>query len=393
MGQVMLYSQRQVALAAFIGTPAASAILMARNFRRFGKPEKSKTTIAIGIVVMLLEVLVAVFLPNGPFLGIIPFLAVAAVQIWYGKTQKDTYLQMLEQEANKAGSGEVIGMGLIWLIPICALLLILNTIFPDTTVTSNDPFAENTDMLIQCAQKGQLLKLRFEYFKRKQFGEIENNVLEKALAEAIQNNHFEVCKYLLAKEVNVNNKTYHMETPLNLAIWKADDIIVNYLLEQGADVNLAGYQEATALQWAAEQGRISVVKDLLDRGAQINSRNFSYAFQDDLDPDTELNIVKLFLDHGIQTEDISIHSAIGRGRRIEILKLFLERGADPNSRDGFWKPVLHEAVQYGSLEQVKVLLEAGADTEAIFKYETPLDLAIKKGRKDVEDLLRAYAAK
>jgi type II secretion system protein G len=56
--------------------------------------------------------------------------------------------------------------------------------------------------------------------------------------------------------------------------------------------------------------------------------------------------------------------------------------------------VLHKATKEGSIEMVKFLIERGAAVNARAEYGwTPLDLAIKKNRKEVIQLLRANGGK
>jgi type II secretion system protein G len=56
--------------------------------------------------------------------------------------------------------------------------------------------------------------------------------------------------------------------------------------------------------------------------------------------------------------------------------------------------VLHKAAKEGSIEMVKFLIERGAAVNARAEYGwTPLDLAIKKNRKEVIQLLRANGGK
>ena len=56
--------------------------------------------------------------------------------------------------------------------------------------------------------------------------------------------------------------------------------------------------------------------------------------------------------------------------------------------------VLHKAAKGGSIELVKFLIERGAEVNARAEYGwTPLDIAIKKNRKEVIQLLRANGGK
>ena len=82
---------------------------------------------------------------------------------------------------------------------------------------------------------------------------------------------------------------------------------------------------------------------------------------------------------------------------IDKVQELLDQGADPN-HEIYWSdewisrdrlPLLHSACYYGELENVKVLIQGGADTEkgdSTF-YLTPLQQAIYEGEKEVMEYL------
>jgi cytochrome c len=77
-------------------------------------------------------------------------------------------------------------------------------------------------------------------------------------------------------------------------------------------------------------------------------------------------------------------------RRIDLINLLLERGANPNSQRNR-ENALHIAARSGCLDCVKALVEAGADVNAKTKDgKTPLHLAKFKGQREVADYLMAH---
>ena len=111
---------------------------------------------------------------------------------------------------------------------------------------------------------------------------------------------------------------------------------IEFLILHKADLNV-NYQGMTALRYAIEYDTdISIVKLLLEKGA---------------DPNVKDNIFK----------ETALISALSKGQ-MEVAKLLIEKGADPNVIDeNNGKTVLMLAVTTGQMEVAKLLLEKGAD--------------------------------
>lgn len=204
------------------------------------------------------------------------------------------------------------------------------------------------------------------------------------LFRAIQDGSLSQVKAMLKRNpklVNAPSKTYG--TPLEFAldsdIRKVD--VAAYLISAGANPN-TGYPLADAVSL----GDAALVKQLLARGARV----------DPADPEetsalyfaAKVDIATMLLDHGANIRRPRVqyyHKKTARDRAVPVfgetppagaaeapapavVKLLLERGADPNATG---KPAgkkgrtaLFNAVEAGSLETVSLLLDHGANPNA-----------------------------
>ncbi len=176
-----------------------------------------------------------------------------------------------------------------------------------------------------------------------------------------------------------------------------------YSLHEAADAILAAHAEPDVFE-AATFGRVERLRDLLDADA-------SRAQARSADSGTALafacffaqpEAAKLLLARGADVHAVAtgfgntqpLHSA-ATSRNLEVVRLVLAAGADPNARQNHgWTP-LHSAANHGGVEMVRVLLEHGADPAlANDNGQTALDIARAGKHADVIALLeqRARAA-
>ena len=151
--------------------------------------------------------------------------------------------------------------------------------------------------------------------------------------------------------------------------------VVQMFLQLGADIEATTYGERTALHLAARMGHVGVVKHLVHQAAKVNSKDY-----DGITPlmmaarRGNADVVSFLLKKGAEIDAYGTveytegpSSAIGQAVSKEhtaIVRLLLEKGADPNSK--FRKgTLLHTAIRNGDSQSiVELLLEKGADLEA-----------------------------
>jgi cytochrome c len=154
---------------------------------------------------------------------------------------------------------------------------------------------------------------------------------------------------------------------------------------------------AGAIHEAAQKGDVAGIAVALDAGANINESDaiappLYYAVSG-----AQLEAAKILIERGA---DVNALSAFGVGplgaavgtRNVELIKLLLDHGANPNSTIGT-ETILHSAVEDGCLDCIKALVEAGADVNAVSsegQYRTPLHIAKRRGLKEMADYLLAH---
>jgi ankyrin repeat protein len=232
------------------------------------------------------------------------------------------------------------------------------------------------------------------------------------LATAIRNADAQVIRKLLDDGADVNARDADGNTPLILAAFYASPECVALLIEKGADVNAANKAGATALTRAAtsyEKTRLLVVaganvrvrtalgntplilaarcpgnsrtvKLLLEHGADATERDdagvspiISGAAGGDLET------VRLLLDAGAKADDFpksnqpaAADTAAGMRtplmwaalhNDVRMIRLLLERGADPNQSTYFGNPLSH-ACWHDNFEAAELLIAQGASVNA-----------------------------
>jgi ankyrin repeat protein len=160
------------------------------------------------------------------------------------------------------------------------------------------------------------------------------------------------------------------------AVRKADTQVARRALDQGADVNATVGLETTALIIAASKGSQddhSLLKLLLERGATVNAVDdngqTAFDFADLPGDQTDTEAQRLLVEKGAITNSVrasrlndSLRDAVRKGD-VEKVGAALANKADPNLFGKYSKneSVLMTATRAGNLEIVKLLLKYGAN--------------------------------
>jgi ankyrin repeat protein len=139
------------------------------------------------------------------------------------------------------------------------------------------------------------------------------------------------------------------------------------LLDKGVPVDSPAIDGATPLLISAASGYIDLMKVLLAAGADPNRQD--------------------------QHQDTPLMAAVRIGSR-DAVKLLLDSRADPNQRDGSGRTAMHWAARSGHVDIVRTVLDAGSRIDDIDETgRTPMTYAREKRHAAVIQILRSRGAK
>ena len=233
-----------------------------------------------------------------------------------------------------------------------------------------------------------------------------------ALLLAAREGHVELTRMLADAKADLNAVAGDGKTPLALAIFNGQYEVASFLVDRRADVNKADAQRFTPLFWAVDRRNMEtapnfpwmvtadplpLIRKLLDAGANPNAlvNNTPRARMREGSPRIvfatalmraafagDLELVKLLLEHGADPSIISrdgetmVSAAAGlayihgyhRGKspeeRLQVVKLFVERGNDVNQPDDYGITPLMAAGNFGNVPIIQYLIDVGADLSA-----------------------------
>jgi ankyrin repeat protein len=187
-----------------------------------------------------------------------------------------------------------------------------------------------------------------------------------AIHLAARAGHSEVVLALIDGGADVDRQQFGRgDSALLVALHQGEAATALALLERGADPALA-CRATTPLMVAARSGQLDVVRALIERGALERVRELRH-------------------------RDAALAGAAGGGYA-EIVRALLAAGVPVDAGLPGWSALMH-AARNGQLRTAEILLDAGADLDAVsMNGKTALALAREEGRSEMVALLAARGA-
>jgi ankyrin repeat protein len=168
----------------------------------------------------------------------------------------------------------------------------------------------------------------------------------------------------LAEKVDLNGRNKEGNTALYLALKDNKPDRFEFLLDKNADVKVPNEDGRTVLHMAAAHDDLPLIKKLIERGADVNAIG------------------------GANGDIPLIQACIGNRPQTEIIRLFLDTGANVNHQSKNNATCLIYVAASGHKDLVQELLSRGADPKLKDREgKTARDWALDSGYKEVAALL------
>jgi uncharacterized protein len=244
----------------------------------------------------------------------------------------------------------------------------------------------------------------------------------RPLSAAARRNDLEMVKLLLQHGANPSmpEDGAPLGQPLWIAVYQGQREMAKLLLEHGANPNTAPESSGSALSHTRNDSEMR--KLLLEYGAQEEPRpmeELRKLFDDNKLEEMEERLkesgvldkqgdafwgegilagpanqgnrpmIELLMRYGARVPDVSKWARYYYFKHTEIAQLLLENGMNPNHMNWRHVTLLHDMAQEGDIAKARLLLDHGADIDAVDEEyrSTPLGFASRWGQREMAALL------
>uniref|UniRef100_A0A3Q2PDV5 Ankyrin repeat and SOCS box containing 2 n=1 Tax=Fundulus heteroclitus TaxID=8078 RepID=A0A3Q2PDV5_FUNHE len=199
---------------------------------------------------------------------------------------------------------------------------------------------------------------------------------------------------LAAQPGMVNKRTSRGETPLLVAVSRAQLGCVQVLLENGADPELPNYDKETPLYKACERSNAAIVATLLNRGVAVNTHCImGWTPLQECVVQSNMEICEMLLKAGAKLNLRNMYGitplfTAAQNGQLAALRFLIKHGADVNTQADDGATALYEAAKMGHEEAVQLLLSQNADANKPGKTGLlPLHIAAQRGSDAIVAML------
>jgi ankyrin repeat protein len=227
--------------------------------------------------------------------------------------------------------------------------------------------------------------------------EDEDIIGNTALLVALSKKNFELARWLIERGADLYHSNESNYTSFGVSCEFAETDFIEWILQNKGDFK--GIEGGIALCDVIERKNWKMVHFLIDNfvGSETDPLGFSFlalAVENSSNQDIIKKLLKypgVDINQTLNDElNTSLHISV-ESQDLEILKLLLDQGADPNRKNEKLISPLHNVSIFGqenALELAKVLLEAGANINSQDnKGMTPLHCAVENQKKTLTEFL------
>lgn len=262
-------------------------------------------------------------------------------------------------------------------------------IAPVTTVPAAAPVPDKPKSLVEAARLGNVVCIQ-EFLDA---GEDVNqtSVGSSSLHYAVFYNHFEAARLLIDNYAEIDVLNDLGLTALHWAVDRGHTALVKLLLEHGASLEIPDRLGFSVLHKAVLSGNLEIIAHILSLAVPPTPATSTKSEEDDDDDEIELSEG---LDINTRTYDEGLsplHQAALMGRTEVVAALVAHPSCDVNIENHRGSTPLHKAASKNFPSIVKILLDSGANIDAVDSSErTALHWACFYGHTEVARTLLNY---